>query len=226
MRRLLAIGDEDLQRFLHERFGGSGIQVNAASSVTRALVQALVERPEVIACAEGCLQGSLKDLRSELDELGLAHCRLVCVRDTGDPVNERLQGVVECTEEELFECVAALLPERREARWRRVRLLASCARLGGGEDGMQAFANLLALAERRVVLESPGELEPGERLALGFFLPRAGDGGQVRLSLTCTVRSVADRELLHYEAEVDHIDELSKLALLDFLSRPDCGEED
>ena len=232
MRRLLAIGDGHLHRALASAFGPAGaVQVTEATSARRALVQALVERPDVVVCAECALQGTtISELRSDLDKLGLDGTHLLCLRDVAaGSLHEALPGgVSECEENELFESVVALLPEPTPAAPRRaVNLIASISRIGEDEcSNPPGIANVLEIGSDGIAIESPIALELGQRLALGFFVPRRGGDGQIRISATGGVAEVTDETLFHYEVELHYIDEDSRRALLDFLSQPDPDEDD
>ncbi len=221
MVRILVVGDEALLRSLRGRFG-AGIDVVGTRSVSQAVVQALVERPSLIICSQLGLEGPLEELWSDLQKVGLESTPVLCVGNDPLSSGESRSGIEFCDQETLLEAAAALIPPPRPKPERRqVQLLASMQRIpwDAGKGG-QNLANVLELDAESVRVESPIRLEPGQRLALSFFLPRRRDGPSERVSLACQVTGACDDMALQYEADVDFADETSARALAEFLSQP------
>ena len=220
MVRILVVGDDALLRSLEGRFG-PGIDVVGTRSVSQTVVQALVERPSLIICSQLGLEGPLEELWGGLQKVGLESTPVLCVGDDPHSSGESRPGIEFCDEETLLEAAAVLLPAPRAKPARRqVQLLASMQRIPwDAAENDQNLANVLELDAETVLVESPIRLEPGQRLALSFFLPRRGCGPSERVSLACQVTGVCDDMALQYEAEVDFADEPSARALAEFLSQ-------
>lgn len=223
MVRILAVGGKSLLRSLNGRFG-AGIEVLGTDSVDQAVVQALVERPDLIVCADADLDGPVEEFWGDLQKVGLERTPLLCVGEAPVRASEASRdGFAFCTEETLLEAVAELLPDPGESGARRnVQLLASLTRVPWvSEDGGQELANVLELGPSSLLVESPILLERGQRLALSFFLPPARAGTAQQVSLACVVTAPRDEEALQYEADIDFMDDAATAALAGFLSQPE-----
>ena len=77
-------------------------------------------------------------------------------------------------------------------------------------------ALVLALGQKRILLEANRVHEKGEKIALRFFVPL--QGGFSRLSLECVITEARDLEKLQYEADITNIDESQRGVLTDFLT--------
>lgn len=203
---------------LRDRFAAAGaVAVVGAESSRAALVQAALERPALVVCHAETLGEPVSDLATGLDKLGLVGTRILCVGADDEGPEGR---VVRCRPERLVETLVAYLPSAG-ARSERVpvQILASVDRLGAPDPTQPPVcANVLELAPESLLVEAPLVLDVDERVALHFFLRRAGATRSTRVSFTCTVEACAEASSLLYELRVDHTDAASRRAVLEFLS--------
>jgi hypothetical protein len=212
------VGDGVLLGTLRDRFAAAGaVEVAGAESCRAALVRAALERPALVVCHVETLGEPVAGLAAGLDKLGLPGTRILCVgADEGGPEGR----IVGCLPERLFETLVACLPSAGARSERApVQILASVDRFGAPDPTRPPVcANLLGLAPESLLVEAPLALDVGERVALHFFVRRAGAARATRVSLTCTVEACSDASSLHYELRVDRMDAASRRAIHEYLS--------
>ena len=81
----------------------------------------------------------------------------------------------------------------------------------------RCFGNILELADGELVLESNREQRPGERVTLSLVFPGQRSQEDPVVNLGCLVRAARDPERLHYDLEIQDMDDRSRERLLAYL---------
>jgi hypothetical protein len=89
----------------------------------------------------------------------------------------------------------------------------------------KCFGNILELGLDSLLLESNQEQQVGDALTLSLVLPGLPKSRNRILSLSCVVRRVRDPSELHYDLDIEDMDENARQQLAAYLSQPRAEEE-
>lgn len=109
---------------------------------------------------------------------------------------------------------------------RNIELLAAVkAADASGAVRTKCFGNILELGCDYLVLESRREQRVGDALTLSLVFPGLRSDSDSIVSLGCVVRRVRDAAELHYDLDIDDMDESARRRLIAYLSESRSGEE-
>ncbi len=93
-----------------------------------------------------------------------------------------------------------------------------CAAGDDGRARILCFGNILELESDVLLLESKRELEIGAALILKVVFPGVQRGSKPVVSLGCMVVGVRDSVQLHYDLDIENMDDETSLQLAEFRS--------
>jgi hypothetical protein len=109
---------------------------------------------------------------------------------------------------------------------RNLALLASIRSSDPGDSAAAAcFGNILELGCEALLLEADREQRLGAALALRVVFPGQRRRANPVVTLHCVIRRVRDAARLLYDATIENLDDDSRQAVVEYLSRPRPQEE-
>ena len=108
--------------------------------------------------------------------------------------------------------------ERPETR-RNIELLSSLKSVQrDGTNTMKCFGNILELGCDAMVVESHREQNAGSALEVSVVFPGQRSRANKVVKFHCVVRRVRDRNRMHYDLAIEHMNEIARQRLIEYLS--------
>lgn len=113
------------------------------------------------------------------------------------------------------------IENRRPAPRANIELLATIQSIeSDGSMSAKCFGNILELGVDAMVLESHREQAAGTALLLNVVFPGQRPRSNPVVTFRCVVRSVRDRNRLHYDVAIEEMNDITRKSLVDYLSAP------